>query len=89
MTSLGVANDCLKENVDSKNKDFMGLFRDRLISELYEKNGDFTLNNFLDFLKFEGWFKEKEKMMIGDLRKTENREWWAKALGTNLEKEMN
>lgn len=88
MTSLDSFIECLKENVDSNIPiDFMGLFRDRLISELYEKNGDFTLNNFLDFLEnLKVGLGKKEKTMIGDLRKPENREWWAKALGKNLEK---
>jgi len=86
--------DCLNERVAGGpfkiSKKLTGAFRDRLISDLYQKKGNFTLNDFLDFLKiFSIDLDDKNKKIIGDLSKPKDRKWWTDVLGMDLEKDIN
>ena len=89
MSSVDSFIECLNERVADGpfkiSKKLTGSFRDRLISELYKKKGNFTLNDFLDFLKiFSVDLDDKNKKIIGDLEKPKDRKWWADVLGMDL-----
>jgi hypothetical protein len=89
MSSLDPFVNCLNERVAGGpfkiSKELTGAFRDRLISDLYKNSGNFTLNDFLDFLKiFSADLDDKNKKIIGDLEKPKDRKWWADVLGMDL-----
>lgn len=93
MSSVDPFIDCLNERVAGGpfkiSKKLTGSFRDQLITELYRKNGNFTLNDFLDFLKdFSIDLDNKNKKIIGDLSKPKDRKWWADVLGMVLESDL-
>tara|TARA_Y100000287_G_scaffold171099_1_gene157282 strand:+ start:125 stop:904 length:780 start_codon:yes stop_codon:yes gene_type:complete len=93
MSSLDPFVNCLNERVAGGpfklSEKITSSFRDKLISELYKNSGNFTLNDFLDFLKiFSVDLDDKNKKIIGDLSKSKDRKWWADVLGMDLESDL-